>query len=134
MLAADVLERLSACGVRLMREGDALVAIPKEALNDELRALIRAHKPELIQALGNGPDQAEDRRARALAFLDAHPNVKRACFADVKADPANIVLTVAIREPWGAVEVLVRRERFDAPALMELSLRYSGTSLSVPDH
>lgn len=77
---------------------------------------------------------AEDRKARALAFLEAHPNVKRACFADAKADPANIILTAAIREPWGAVEVLVSRERFDAVALMELSLRYPGTSLFVPEH
>lgn len=77
---------------------------------------------------------AEERKARALAFLEAHPNAKRACFTDVKADPENIVLTVALREPWGAVEVLVRRERFDAVALMELSLRYPGTSLSVPEH
>lgn len=134
MLAADVLERLSACGVRLMRQGDALVATPREALNDELRALIRAHKPELIRALVKGPDRAEDRKARALAFLEAHPNVKRACFADVKADPANIVLTVAIREPWGVVEMLVTRERFDAPALMDLAGRYPATALQVPEH
>ena len=78
--------------------------------------------------------EAEDRKARALAFLEAHPNVKRACFADVKADPANIVLTVAIREPWGAVEVLVRRERFDALALMDLAARYPATALQVPEH
>lgn len=77
---------------------------------------------------------AEDRRARALAFLEEHPNVKRACFADVKADPAHFVLTVAIREPWSAVEVLVRRERFDALALMELAGRYPATALQVPEH
>lgn len=79
-------------------------------------------------------DAAQARTVRALAYLDEHPEVKRACFADAKADPENIVLTVAVREPWGAVEVLVRRDRFDAFALMELSARWPDTSLFVPEH
>ena len=86
----------------------------------------------------DGPSPADSaakgRKARALAFLDAHPNVRRACFADVNTDPANVILTVAVREPRGAVEVLVRRDKFDAVALMDLSLRYPGTSLSIPEH
>lgn len=55
MLASDVLERLSAYGVRLEREGAALVAMPKAALTDELRALIRDHKPALLDALAGAP-------------------------------------------------------------------------------
>lgn len=108
----------------------ALLDLAKRARSAEAQAaLTPAHDAPTPLDAG-----AEDRKARALAFLEAHPNVKRVCFADVEADPANIVLTVAIREPWGAVEVLVGRERFDALALMELSLRYPGTSLSVPEH
>jgi hypothetical protein len=37
-------------------------------------------------------------------------------------------------DPWGAVEVLIDRGRFDAFALMDLSLRYPDTSLFVPEH
>ncbi len=82
----------------------------------------------------NDPAASEARMARALAYLEAHPEAKRACFADVQSDSVHIVLTVALREPWGALEVLVKRERFDAMALMELSLRYGATSLFVPEH
>jgi hypothetical protein len=136
MGAPDILAQLSALGVKLSREGDALIAQPRSALTDDARAMIRAHKGELLAALESltGADSAaEARKARALAFLEMHPNVRRACFADATTDPAHIILTVAIREPpRGAIEVLVARERFDALALMELSLRYSDTSLFVP--
>src|SRR5690242_2204811 len=64
----------------------------------------------------NTQQHAQDRQAKALQYLEAHPEAIRACFADVESDPANFVLTVALREPWGAVEVLVKRERFDAMA------------------
>lgn len=76
----------------------------------------------------------EDRKARALAFLEAHPEAKRRCEADFVSDPENVILTVAIRKPWGAVEMLVRRERFDALALMDLAARYPATALQVPEH
>jgi hypothetical protein len=142
--APDLLARLSALGVRLTREGDAIRAVPRSALTDEARSLIRAHKGELLAAL-NGPrtnpkhgdiarqsgghTPAETRQRNALAFLETHPNVRRACFVDVASDPAHIILTVALREPWGALEVLVKREKFDRFALMELSLRYPDTVL-----
>ena len=153
MNAPAILERLSACGVRLERAGAALVATPRAALTSELLTLIRDHKPELLDALAGHTDpeaghfeQAEARpepvpfpgsqarMGRALAYLEAHPNVRRACFADVDSDPANIVLTVALRDPWGAVEVLVSLAKFDALALLELANRYPATSLQIPEH
>jgi len=76
--------------------------------------------------------QALDRKARVLAYLEAHPGVKRACFADLKADPEHVILTVAVRDPWGAVELAVKREKFDPLAIMELSLRYPDTALQLP--
>ncbi len=139
MGAPDVLAHLSALGVRLTRAGDHLIAEPSSALTDSLRAMIRAHKAELLAALEEPQTArqaalARERKERALAYLEAHPEARRACFADVQSDSVHIVLTVALREPWGAVEVLVKRERFDAMALMELSLRYPATSLFVPEH
>ena len=79
-----------------------------------------------------GPD-AEKRKARALAYLEAHPKTTRACFADLKADPAHVILTVALRTPWTALEVLLSRQRFDALAVMELADRYPATSLQIPE-
>ena len=60
MGAPDVLAQLSALGVRLSREGDTLLASPRSALTDELRALIRAHKPELLAALPAAPGRATE--------------------------------------------------------------------------
>jgi hypothetical protein len=142
MGAPDVLAHLQTLGVRLYRDGDSLIAEPRSALTDGARALIREHKSELLDALQRpqdapaiqAGDKAAERKARALAFLEAHPNVKRACFADVESDPLNVVLTVAVREPWGAVEVLIDRRRFDPLALMDLSLRHTDTSLFIPEH
>jgi tubulysin polyketide synthase-like protein len=46
-----ILDTLKAHGVRLTRDGGDLIATPKAALTDELRAMIRANKPELLEAL-----------------------------------------------------------------------------------
>jgi hypothetical protein len=51
MGAAGVLHRLQQRGVQLRIRGTTIVAAPREVLTDELRALIRKHKPELINAL-----------------------------------------------------------------------------------
>jgi hypothetical protein len=136
MGAPDILGLLTARGLTLRPlPGGNLEVSPRSALTDELRSLIREHKAELLDALEGGAGLiAFARQRKALAFLEAHPNVKRTCFADVESDPANIILTVALREPWGVVEVLVRRERFDALALMDLSLRYPDTAVNVPEH
>ena len=153
MGAPEVLRLLSARGVRVERDGGDLLLSPKAALTDELRGLIREHKAELLEAVSSQPeaatdaraagaalppvavvDAAQDRTARALAYLQEHQEVKRACFADAKADPENIILTVAVREPLGAVEILVSRSKFDAFALMELSLCWPDTALFIPEH
>jgi hypothetical protein len=142
MGAPDVLAHLQSLGVRLYRDGDFLIAEPKRALTDGARAMIREHKAELLDALQRSEyapaaemdGGAPGRKARVLAFLEANPRVKRACFADAQSDPQNVVLTVAVRDPWGAVEVLIDRGRFDPFSLMELSLRYPDTSLFIPEH
>ena len=54
MGAPDVMGRLAAAGIQLTRNGDKLVAAPKECLDDDLRALIRLHKAELLAVLENG--------------------------------------------------------------------------------
>ena len=54
MGAPDVLARLAALGVRLNRDGDSLIAEPRSALTDEARAMIRAHKAELLATLQAG--------------------------------------------------------------------------------
>jgi hypothetical protein len=48
---AEVLSHLAAAGIRLEAREGALLATPKAALTDEVRALIRAHKPALVALL-----------------------------------------------------------------------------------
>lgn len=56
MTLGAILAQLSAQGIRLQRDGGNLVVTPREALTDELRELIRDHKPELLQAISNPPE------------------------------------------------------------------------------
>ncbi len=56
MLTSDILARLKTAGIRLTPLPDGRLWVePRTALNDELRELIRAHKPQLLRAL----EQAE---------------------------------------------------------------------------
>ena len=58
MGAPDVLAALAALGVRLSRDGDALIAEPRSALTAEARAMIRAHKVELLASLPGAVNQS----------------------------------------------------------------------------
>lgn len=61
MDAVALLRRLREAGCELQAEGDRLrVNAPKGVLTDELRSLIRQHKPELLRLLA----PVQDRRAR----------------------------------------------------------------------
>lgn len=51
MTPGAILERLRAEGITLRRDGPDLIVTPREALTDELRALILAHKAELLEAV-----------------------------------------------------------------------------------
>jgi hypothetical protein len=66
MGAPDVLGQLAAAGIRLRAEDERLLAEPREALTDELRAAIRANKPALLAALtqaANTPGDAGEQHA-----------------------------------------------------------------------
>jgi hypothetical protein len=51
MGAPDLLHALHDRGLRLWADGDRLMVAPRERIDDELRAMIREHKPELLAAL-----------------------------------------------------------------------------------
>jgi hypothetical protein len=136
MGAPDVLAYLSAIGVQLSREGDSLIAEPRSALTDEARALIRAHKAELLASLagteGALPDAAaEARRQRVIAMLAERPAIRHALVTD-DADPAYpdcVVLGIGIRRGDGAIytaDMIVPRDRYDGIALLDLVERHGG--------
>ena len=81
MGALDVLNHLSALGVRLTRSGEAILATPRSSLTDEARAFIRQHKTELLTVL-SGIDYQEQ-STHWVIFL---PNRQRP--AEVYYSPA----------------------------------------------
>ena len=94
MGAPDIFGRLAAAGIELSRIGDKLIATPRESLDDDLRALIRDHKPELMAALGSSTHNNErdelDRLiavvARFNAFTEADIQEARTiAFGDIPA-------------------------------------------------
>ena len=124
MGAPDILGRLAAAGVRLTRNGDKLVAIPREHLDDELRILIRDHKAELMAAL---PDPAaEARRQRVLAMLADRPGIRYAVLTDPVSHPDAVILTLAIRDK-ATCELLVPRDRYDPFLLFDLLDKHGAT-------
>ena len=56
--AAEVLGRLEAAGLHIRAEAGKLIARPKEAVTEDLRALMRAHKAELLSVLAGVPEHA----------------------------------------------------------------------------
>jgi len=54
--AAEIIARLGAVGVKIRTERGVLRAGPSERLTDELRALIRANKVALVEALAEQPE------------------------------------------------------------------------------
>lgn len=47
----NALSMLTTHGLQAEVEGDSLIVFPRDRLNDSLRAYIRQHKPEIIEAL-----------------------------------------------------------------------------------
>ena len=75
MGAADLLQRLEAAGLRLEPGPDLTVVVaPRVLLTDGLRAEIRAHKPELIEAL-------QKRAASPTLRETLRATITRACTA-----------------------------------------------------
>lgn len=135
MGAPDVLARLTALGVRLTREGEVIRAAPRSALTDEARALIRAHKSEILAALAAAPlpDPAmEARRQRVLDMLAERPGIHHAVVTDDQADPEAVILALAIRRAMQdgstvTCELRIPREKFDPFLLLDLIERHCGT-------
>lgn len=128
MGAPDVLARLSALGVRLTREGELIRAAPRSALTDEARALIRAHKSEILAALAAAPPPdlaAEARRQRVLTMLAERPHIRYAVVVD-DPDTDPVLLAVAVRDV-GTCELAIPREKYDPFLLLDLVERHCGT-------
>jgi hypothetical protein len=131
MGAPDILRLLTARGLTVRPlPGGQLQVSPRSALTDELRALIRDHKAELLDALAGDEDRlpdanAEARKQRVLAMLAERPGVRYAVLTDTEADPEDVILVLAIRgvTTW---ELRIPRAKYDPFLLLELIERHGG--------
>jgi len=130
MGAPDALARIAAAGIRLRPLPDGRIwAEPSSRLTDELRALIRAHRAELLQSLAADPlpdPRAEARRQRVLAMLAENPEARYALVTDTGADPDAVILTLAIRGR-ATCELAIPRAKYDGTLLVDLIERHGAT-------
>ena len=139
MGAPDLLQALRAQGFTLRAEDGRVMVAPAERITDELRAVIRANKAELLTALGAGssPESpaavdsvrdpaAKGRRERVSAMLQEHPGARYAVLVDDDADPEAAIVTLAIRD-LATCELRIPRGKWDGVLFLELLERYAGT-------
>jgi len=130
MGAPDVLGHLRALGLTLAAEGSNIVVRPRQALTDEARQLIRAHKAELLAALTGTPDRLEPeepgigRKATAAG--------RYALSVDQDTHPEHVLVSMVIRGalPDGSAvsfELTIPREKYDPFALLAMVERYGVT-------
>lgn len=106
MDAAAIFQRLYAAGVRLELQGDRLSASPAARLNDELRALIRAHKPELVAYLIEAHQttlELIEAALRTCARWGDSPAAREQMRQDIEGTPAHLRadLLAHFRETYG---------------------------------
>jgi hypothetical protein len=119
-----VLAKVAAAGITLTRLPDGRIwAQPSSRLTDDLRALIRAYKPELLASLADPAPEA--RRRRVLAMLEVNPGARYALITDDRADPAAVIVALAIRGQ-ATCELRIPRDRYDGTLLLDLIERHGG--------
>jgi hypothetical protein len=118
--------QLRESGLTIKMDGDALRVSPKDALTDETRALIRAHKAELLDALSTPDPATERRRVKALAMLDADPKLRIALVvSDPDSDP--VLVTIGIHQV-AVGEIEIPHAYYNPVTLMELLDQHTGAT------
>ena len=98
MTTADILARVQAAGIRLRVDGEQLLASPRARLTDELRALIRMHRGELLQALNRS---SLENRIRVMGEWWRYPPEDLAyALAGAADDPAGWFELVTVDEQY----------------------------------
>ncbi len=72
-------------------------------------------------------DAAEVRRQKAIAMLNAAPDMQRAIAVDDTGDPDFVILAVAVRACQQTCEMRIPRTKYDPWLLMKLIEQHSGT-------
>lgn len=120
-MSADLLQELRTAGIALMRtaEGKLRAQANQGVMTDEHKALIAAHKDELLAALEHEQSALITRRRDVLAMLDENPDVRYAWLTDASAHPDRVIVALAIRGV-ASCELSIARHRYDPQKLLEL--------------
>ena len=107
-----------------------IMVTPKHAIDDEMRDLIIKHKAQLVDLLSSKQQlethnnaniklsaQAQQRREKVLAMLEADTSITRAVIDCHACDPLNVILTIAIRHV-GTVELMLPKASYDGMAIL----------------
>jgi hypothetical protein len=126
MGAPDILGLLAAKGLTIRPRPDGNLEVsPRSLLTEELRALIRSNKSELLEELAVAADTLADaRRQRVLAMLSERPGVRYAVLTDAEAEPEAIVVVLAIRDV-GTLELRIARKKWDGVLFLERLERHT---------
>lgn len=89
MSPAELCRLAYAAGLELGVQGDLLMVGPRELIEPEMRALLKAHKPDLMQYLAEAEQTAEELATAALAVC-THWNDTEAARRQMLADCAAV--------------------------------------------
>lgn len=119
MSAADILTKAKASGVSIRAEGGQIIAGPKRAVSDELRAEIKAHKADLIATLTSPRTQVAQ-----VARPMGESQDEEYTLADL-AEMDKLLRELAELEGWTKAELeeQIDESRRMAPANVQAALR-----------
>jgi TubC N-terminal docking domain len=116
-LGSALIGRLAVAGVKLSADGPDLLAEPRAALTDELRALIRANKSVILGALAEVERGREGRHQKALMALAAQADKQRVAIFAPDPEREYVLCTIAIRGV-GTCELRIPRGKYDPWAIL----------------
>lgn len=126
MGAPDLIFELRRKGYLIQAVGGYLDISPAD-LPLEIVQQLKQGKAEILTALQREA-QAEWRREKVIAMLDAATNTQRAIYTDTDSDPHNVILTVAVRACQQTCEMLISKVKYDPWKLLELIERHGQTT------
>lgn len=127
MGAPDLIFELRRKGYSIRVDGGNLDISPADNLPPDLVQTIRQSKAEILIELQREA-QAEWRRQKVIAMLEAAPGTQRAIYSDNDSDPYNVILTVAVRSCQQTCEMLIPKTKYDPWRLLELIERHEQTT------
>jgi hypothetical protein len=121
MNAPDLLNRITAAGVRLAARDGKIIASPRAAVTPEMLELIQANKQELLAAI-----DPHSLITRAVDMLRDRPADVRAIVGKPRPD-GRCMVEIAVRAPAGSIQTVVLDALIDPFILLELVERHTAT-------